>query len=63
MPKTLRLQSDEAHAQELRSISQSDEEMFRAANTGGTGYMTLEEFAAYFGAEAGEAGIVAKFAL
>jgi hypothetical protein len=43
--------------------SMTDEEMFRTANTDGTGDMTLEEFAAYFGAQADDAGFVAKFAL
>jgi hypothetical protein len=45
------------------TVGQSDAEMFRAANLDGTGYMSIEEFAAYFGVEADDAQIVAKFVL
>lgn len=44
-------------------VGQTDEEMFRAANTAGTGHMSLEEFAVYFGAKVDDAGLVAKFVL
>ncbi|KAF2818837.1 hypothetical protein CC86DRAFT_375492 [Ophiobolus disseminans] len=53
------------HELELRAetISQSDEDMFKAANTAGTGHLSLAEFVAYFGAKTDDASLVAKFAL
>jgi hypothetical protein len=51
---------------ELRASepSVSDAEMFRAANKAGTGNMSLEELAAYFGVEVeGNPGLEAKFNL
>jgi hypothetical protein len=44
--------------------SVSDAEMFKAANKAGTGNMSLEELAVYFGVEVeGNPGLVAKFNL
>jgi hypothetical protein len=41
--------------------SMSDAEMFRLANTGGTGNITLEELASYFGAQVDDPDLAAKF--
>jgi hypothetical protein len=47
----------------MNENSMTDEEMFRIANTDGTGDLTLEEFATYFGAQVDDADLIAKFAL
>lgn len=44
-------------------MSAADGAMFAAANTGGTGSMTMEEFALYFGAEVDDVDLIAKFEL
>lgn len=41
----------------------TDADMFRAANTGGTGDLTLEEFAFYFGVQGEDPALAAKFDL
>lgn len=56
-----------AQGAELRSAvdttALTDADMFRAANTSGTGNMTLEEFAVYFGAQVEDPALIAKFYL
>lgn len=47
----------------VETIGQTDEEMFQSANKAATGNMSIGEFAAYFGAEANDASIIAKFVL
>ncbi|KAF2421223.1 hypothetical protein EJ08DRAFT_702102 [Tothia fuscella] len=44
-----------------KAFSMSDEEMFGLANVGGTGNMTLEEFAGYFAKTADDLDLKAKF--
>ena len=41
----------------------TDADMFRAANTGGTGKLALEEFAFYLGAQMEDPNLAAKFDL
>lgn len=47
----------------VETLSWNDEEMFKAANKAGTGNLSIAEFAAYFGAEADDSTIIAKFVL
>jgi hypothetical protein len=47
----------------LDTVALSDEDMFKAANTAGTGDLSMAEFAAYIGADVGDVGLVAKFAM
>jgi hypothetical protein len=50
-------------SQPENTFSVSDAEMFRTINVSGTGNMTLEEFAGYFGAMSDEPDLRAKFAM
>ena len=56
-------QGAESQPAEVETISVTDADMFRAANTGGTGNLTLEEFAVYFGAQVEDPDLAAKFNL
>lgn len=47
----------------LDTVALSDEDMFKAANTAGTGNLSVDEFATYMGADFGDVGLVAKFAV
>jgi hypothetical protein len=55
------LQGGEFQPEIAETGSMSDTEMFRLANTGGTGNMTLEELASYFGAQVDDPDLAAKF--
>jgi hypothetical protein len=58
-PRKLLAQGGDSQPENIFSVS--DEEMFRTTNVGGTGNMTLEEFAGYFGAPSDDHDLTAKF--
>jgi hypothetical protein len=62
-PKELLAQGAEFQPAQVETIPVTDADMFRAANTGGTGNLTLEEFAFYFGAQVEDPDLAAKFGL
>ncbi|KAI9784679.1 MAG: hypothetical protein M1835_003527 [Candelina submexicana] len=62
-PKTLLARGPEFQSVEVEPDSMTDADMFRAANTGGTGNLTFKEFASYFGAQVEDPGLAAKFDL
>jgi hypothetical protein len=62
-PKGLLAQGAEFQPAEVETVPVTDADMFRAANAGGTGDLTLEEFASYLGAQVEDPHLAAKFNL
>jgi hypothetical protein len=57
--KKLLVQGGDSQPENVFSVSDAD--MFRATNIGGTGNMTIVEFANYFGAQSDDPDLTAKF--